>query len=410
MLSDALRDNPALGPRGLRAFLNHSPFIAFFKHPDGRYVCVNSTESDKGVSGDVSAAEFASLPEELAARIHVTDDELLRTRQPQEITEAVVAADGTLRRWRVTTFVFDDEHGTPTVGGIARDLTAQMETDARLQQSEERYRRLIDHSQGLICTHDLAGRILSANPASLRSIGLSADEVIGRSLDEFLAAETRHLFPLYLERIAATGQDSGLLLVTQKSGEIRTWQYHNVVVEELAGTRYVLGHAQDVTEFRIAQDHLRKLASTDDLTGLLNRRGFFSKAGRLLSTWDAATVFYADIDGLKRINDVHGHDAGSDVICAAAEALCHTFRAADVVARIGGDEFVVLAQLPHDAASVIVQRLQRHIEALNARATAPSALAMSVGTSAFVASDPLTLEELICLADEDMYRHKRAQP
>ncbi len=116
-------------------------------------------------------------------------------------------------------------------------------------------------------------------------------------------------------------------------------EYRNVRIDEPGKPAYVLGHAQDVSELREAEQQLRQLAMTDDLTGLLNRRGLLANGSRVLRDAVAhgkgAAVFYVDIDGLKAINDDHGHDAGSMLIVAAAEAMKNSFRAADVLASIG---------------------------------------------------------------------------
>ena len=169
-----------------------------------------------------------------------------------------------------------------------------------------------------------------------------------------------------------------------------------MLTRDVANHMYVLGDAQDVTELREAQEHLRTLAVTDDLTGLLNRRGFFTRAARILqnlaASGSSATVFYVDIDGLKQINDTYGHDRGSATIVAAAEALSQTFRAADVVARLGGDEFVVLAQLPDHATPMVMRRLATHVRLINNRTQSAVRLALSVGSSHLAPGQSETLE------------------
>jgi PAS domain S-box-containing protein len=121
-------------------------------------------------------------------------------------------------------------------------------------QSERRHRDLVEHSLGLICTHDLAGRLQSINPAAARSLGYEVDQGVGRNLVEFLAPETRHLFNGYLQRIRHHGQDAGLMRVIARFGGERVWMYRNVLFEEPGREPYVLGHAIDITE-RVAAEH-----------------------------------------------------------------------------------------------------------------------------------------------------------
>jgi diguanylate cyclase (GGDEF)-like protein len=116
-----------------------------------------------------------------------------------------------------------------------------------------------------------------------------------------------------------------------------------------------------------------------------------------------------DVDGLKRVNDVYGHDAGSEVIAAAAEVLTNTFRAADIVARLGGDEFVVFAAAPRASQDLILERLQHHQDAFNARSGRPYKLTLSVGFAYLDPASGQTLEDAVKRADEAMYSHKRSK-
>jgi diguanylate cyclase (GGDEF)-like protein len=118
-------------------------------------------------------------------------------------------------------------------------------------------------------------------------------------------------------------------------------------------------------------------------------------------------VFYVDIDGLKAINDQHGHNAGSAMIVAAADSLKNSFRAADLLARIGGDEFVALVIVPPDDVATITNRLKWHLDKFNAGTGHPYRLAMSVGVAHFDTGGTNSLEALIAAADAEMYRQKR---
>ena len=126
------------------------------------------------------------------------------------------------------------------------------------EQSERRYRNLVEHSLGLICTHGLDGTLLSINPAAARSLGYEPEHGIGRSLVEFLAPETRPLFADYLQRIRANGHDAGLMRVLARDGSDRVWMYRNVLFDQTGEQRYVLGHAIDITERIVAERTLRE--------------------------------------------------------------------------------------------------------------------------------------------------------
>ena len=108
---------------------------------------------------------------------------------------------------------------------------------------------------------------------------------------------------------------------------------------------------RDITETALMRERLKEEAQTDYLTGLLNRRGFVVHAQErvlLADRLDKSLVcLFLDLDGFKRVNDTLGHDEGDAVLRDAAQALRETFRASDLLGRIGGDEFAVLLMVDH---------------------------------------------------------------
>lgn len=158
---------------------------------------------------------------------------------------------------------------------------------------------------------------------------------------------------------------------------------------------------------------LLDLSLLDPLTGFYNRRGLFAVAGKRLEIAlrlrCRAFVLFADLDGLKHVNDQHGHAAGDVYVQVGAEAIKQSFRAADVLARVGGDEFLVLGleNLAFDP-SLFTDRIHRALERLAAERSLPFPASISCGTERF---DPekVTLEHAIEVADAAMYANKRAQ-
>ncbi len=155
---------------------------------------------------------------------------------------------------------------------------------------------------------------------------------------------------------------------------------------------------------------LRQAASSDELTGLPNLRGFRSLAEKLLKLAireaRPSTLLYIDVDDLKHVNDRYGHAVGSDLLVRVARALRSVVRESDVLARVGGDEFCLLlfGQEAHGAA-IVRQRLQDAIERLNRDPVAPQ-ISLSVGASTVASSQPIGLEELMVQADVSMYANK----
>ena len=117
-----------------------------------------------------------------------------------------------------------------------------------LAASEERYRGLFEQSLGLLCTHSLDGRILAVNAAAAAALGRSVDEMAGHGLVEFLAPAVRGKLAGYLETIAVQGEKSGTMVLLDRAGGERVWQYRNHLVREPDLPPYVVGHALDVTD------------------------------------------------------------------------------------------------------------------------------------------------------------------
>jgi diguanylate cyclase (GGDEF)-like protein len=156
---------------------------------------------------------------------------------------------------------------------------------------------------------------------------------------------------------------------------------------------------------------LRYLALTDDLTCLFNRRGFFAAATQQLKlarrNEQSLLLLFCDVDNLKKINDTYGHQEGDLAIIRTADALERSFRDSDILSRMGGDEFVVLAsESSNQTQEVILRRLEKNLK--KSSATEPRyPLSLSVGVARFDPKHAIPLGELMVQADRAMYERKR---
>jgi diguanylate cyclase (GGDEF)-like protein len=159
------------------------------------------------------------------------------------------------------------------------------------------------------------------------------------------------------------------------------------------------------------QEKLRTISITDELTGLLNRRGFFALAEQQMKiqarTRMSMSLLFADLDQFKAINDTWGHQQGDLALASMADIFKQTFRESDIIARMSGDEFaVLLMDAPENNTALITERLQENIRSFNDGSGVPFTLSISIG---IVAHDPeraSTIDDLLKEADDLMYRNK----
>jgi len=169
----------------------------------------------------------------------------------------------------------------------------------------------------------------------------------------------------------------------------------------------------DVQERKTFEKTLQSLSTTDDLTGILNRRGFISLAQQQIKvanrTKKGFLLFYVDLDGLKKINDTLGHPEGDRALVDTASVLKEIFRESDILGRLGGDEFAVL-MLEHAGSSeedrAVLTRMRESVKARNAQPGRRFELSISTGMKYYDPEKPCSLDELISRADSLMYKEK----
>ena len=187
---------------------------------------------------------------------------------------------------------------------------------------------------------------------------------------------------------------------------------HHFVMVSLIPLMMILGFL--FTNQINLKEELRLMSITDELTGLYNRRGFFTLAEQQLKIAKRLNretlLLSADVDNLKKINDTLGHKEGDLALIATANILRESFRQSDIIARIGGDEFAILQIEKHDTdANILTARLQRNSEIHNTKRDLHNKLSISIGTIRFAPEDTCSIEELLIKADKLMYKHKRSK-
>ncbi len=255
---------------------------------------------------------------------------------------------------------------------MAVDTNAAKRIEEALQESERRFREMLDTIELLAVLLDVVGTITYCNPYVLRVTGYRKTEVIGKNyFDLFLPEDRRNqLSRAFMENIGRgiiAAHDE--MEVVTHSGERRVILWNNTILRgpenSIVGTASI---GSDVTERRTAESQLQHNAFHDALTGLPNRALFFDRVAQGLSHLKRPgknnfAVLLLDVDDFKNVNDSLGHAAGDQLLVGIGERLCKCVRASDTVARFGGDEFTLLIEGVGSPADVMyaLGRIHREI-------------------------------------------------
>jgi diguanylate cyclase (GGDEF)-like protein/PAS domain S-box-containing protein len=279
-----------------------------------------------------------------------------------------------------------------------------------LEGGESAYRVLVEAMNEGAALVEEDGMLLFCNKRLATMLSAPLETVMGASLFRFVAPADRDKVKTLLNqaRIDACASDISFLL---EDGTIRSVQL-SLSPMLIHGSPRIGIVATDLTERNKAQEQLRSLSLVDDLTGLLNRRGFLTVAQQTLTLAPRLEgpllLIFADLDGMKAINDTLGHREGDRALIDTAKILKKTYRDSDIIARLGGDEFTVLAMgNSQKDTAVLAARLEDQVQAHNAMGHRPWQLSISVGIIPYDAKSRQPLDELIALADAAMYENKR---
>jgi len=266
-----------------------------------------------------------------------------------------------------------------------------------------------------IVTMDAQHRIVEWNSGAERLFGYSRKEVIDQDIDHLVTSPDTFEEAVGFTKMVMSGK--GLPPVET----IRYRKDGSPVDVLLAGSPIMVGDEligvvavyTDITARVRMEETLRALLLVDELTGLYNRRGFVALGRQQLKAAERAkrsmVLLFADFDDLKRINDTFGHPEGDRALIETADVLKGTFRESDIIARIGGDEFVVLATETDGArAEVLTTRLQENLEARDAREGHRYKLSLSMGLARYDPECPCSIDELVARANIAMYQRKRS--
>ena len=302
------------------------------------------------------------------------------------------------------------------IGDLSRDfysLVAEREiAEAQTRDSERRLKLLTDHVPVVIVYIDREHRYQFINATFERWFGVSARESLMHSMREVLGEEAYQLREQHLLRAFAGEEVDYEFTVDNEAGE-RTFHTSYVPdVGESGAVEGVYGLIHEITKTKAMHTALQFAAATDTLTGIANRRRFDEQLAqsmqRTRATRAPMALAYLDIDRFKAINDSLGHKAGDEVLKEFASRLVRSVRASDLVARLAGDEFVIILEGVNGAAEVrqvgakIIDAIRQPFDL----ASGPLPVTTSVGIAIF-REGALTPAQLLDLADQALYAAKK---
>lgn len=307
--------------------------------------------------------------------------------------------------------------GSVIIEGVLQDVTELHQLERELRISEQRYRLLAENAWEVVWIAGTDGKVRYCSPAVERQRGFTVDEVMRQALHEVYPPESEKSIRDYFRRLRAAIREGTEPPVLREEHEYYRRDGSRMVgemqaiphVDESGTVVEILGVTRDVSERKQFEAELQRRALTDSVTGVWNRRHGEELLGDELSQARESavplTVLMLDIDHFKAINDRDGHQAGDRVLMEVGLRLQDTVPADSVVARWGGEEFVVLLRdCPLAGALVVAEKIRARIA--NTAFQDHRRVTVSVGAAELTAADDL--DSWLSRADQALYAAKRS--
>ncbi len=298
------------------------------------------------------------------------------------------------------------------------DMQAQLNQEATIvRQALDRLDRVYNTTPALLCSCDVDGVLTSVSDHWAASVGYRRDQIVGQPIERFLdSTSALTCRERVLDAIATEKrvQDIPLKLLSRDGRQIDVL-LSAVPDIDVDGRTTILCVMSDISLLKAAERRLRKLALTDPLTGLPNRRGLIEHLGRVVHRERLAldrsitAVMFIDLDNFKWINDTYGHEAGDSLLVEVGERLRLCVRVNDLIARLGGDEFAVVCHRleSRDKVEQVAERIIDKLKQPFEHGMVQGLVGASVGI-AYLEPDMDGPDSVLRLADLAMYQAKQS--
>ena len=285
------------------------------------------------------------LSPEVSVGFSQADRECYAQEKPHVSTLRLRSTDGRERLFEMTRIrLFSVEGNLLGLMGLAADITEHRRTEDKLRLIF----KVFENMQEGVSINDDRGNVLHVNAAFSRITGYSREELVGKNLRILQSGhQSAAFYESMWHTVAGAGHWSGELWNLRKSGELYAeWLSISAIRNEEGEIANYVGISSDITQFKQHEKKLERIAHYDTLTGLPNRTLLNDRLKQAISRatreQNMLAICYLDLDGFKLVNDTMGHAVGDDVLINIAHRIQQTIRGGDTVARMGGDEFVVL--------------------------------------------------------------------
>lgn len=390
---------------------------------DGRIIFSNQAMAEifGYESPEQMRRKFLSLDKDRAERLKILE-RIKKDGMIRNFSFKSRAGNGEIRDVILSAVLEDD-----TISGTIVDITDRIRLEQELRDSQKTLSNIFDFLPDATFAVDSRGIVLAWNRAAEEMTGIKAKDIIGKGNYEYSLPFYNERRPVLIDLALKPDKDAEKSYTSlRRSGDILfgdsfapNLKPGNVHISATASVlRNYKGEIvgaiesiRDNTEHKKLEEEIRAISIIDHLTGLYNRRGFLSHAEQQLKilerTGRGMLLIFADLDGMKIINDTLGHQKGDEALIETAKILRKTFRKADVIGRMGGDEFAVLALSGmHQNPEVLKARLERNIKEFNNSHQSGFQISLSVGLANYDPKSQATIDDLLSKADERMYQEK----
>ena len=402
----------------LYALLDNTSDSIYFKDKKARFVRVNKAKAlHSGTTPEemIGKTDFDYFLPEIARQSFIDDKQIIESGKPIINKKEEIVRLDKKRQWVSVTKVpwYNKKGEIIGIIGITRDISLQKKAEEALRKSQQEFASLFKSSSEALVYIDKDSNIIDINTRFTELFGFTAEEVRGKNINEGLIhspdkiEEAQDLFRRslsgnYYNYKTVRKKKDGTCFPVSISCSI-------VFINEQPKGRIV--SYNDITERKKIEKQLEELARIDPLTGCYNRRYGMELLYRQMKlsqrSQSPLLLAFLDIDNFKTINDTFGHNEGDKVLKEVVELFKSSLREVDIICRMGGDEF--LLGFPDNSlreAPLIRERLEESLSQLNHQIKKNYQIQFSIGFSEYLPDKPKSLDELIVIADREMYQEK----